>query len=1025
MRRLKVVLVVMLFLSAVIGANAQIMSRETGSLRGLVKDTDGNPIPGVSLTLTSPAMMGTATDVSRNDGAFRFVLLPPGDYVILAELKGFQSVRQENIEIRLGLTVTLNLTMPLTAVEEEITVVGTAPVVDVRASTTEVLLKAEMLQNLPIGRNLGAVITLTPGTVSSTNVKGSTAAGNTYSIDGLNANDPCQQQLAIPINFNLMDEVEVMTGGMPAEVGTTSGGYVNVVTKSGGNKFSGLAQIYYTNKDLTGAVLPAEELAAMGIGKPSSAVWSYDLSGSVGGPILKDKLWFYADGRYGASKTLTAFIPYTAPDGTYYDNDYDHDAYNFAAFLKLTYQLSKSLKFSLMGNMQRAYTNNRNNAWYLAFDMGQKDDPWANDALTMAANWVIDPNTFLEVRGGYANVDATILMTRPELTDITWNYDGYTGYYWGTGYRGANEWTGRPSYQASAHLTRFQDNFLGGDHELKAGVEVQTGADSWAIWKNNPLDRFWYNGDPYAWTAIYGDWIRPYYGDGYIGMELFGSDEHGYQADANFLKLGFYFQDSFTIKNRLTVNFGLRYDIANGWLPDIHHSQSGGWAYELGEFAIAPYTTGNFNPYAAFDMPGVDDLINWTIFSPRIGLTYDLFGNGKTAVKFHYGIYGDNIWASFFEFVHPLRWKTFYFNWWDENGNGQPDAPSQGDYYELNWWWGNPETMLRENWITGVSQDIKAPFDHQIVVGIDHELFKNFKVGLNYMYKHHKNMVDDALMNLDTGEYWYNPNTSPGNQYWVPFTTTVPAVGTTFPAQTVTMYFMSNDAPSNYIMQVTNIPEAFRKYSGLELTFEKRMSDGWQLGGSLNYSKTWGNVAGGYGDIHGYASSGNDANWFVNAGGRTAEDRPIVIKLFGTFDVPFGFLASFYYQAVSGTPWARSVTIQAPVAWAEANNVNIDNTYSVALEQNGTRRYNTWQNMDFRLEKEFKLGRFGKIGIFADVFNLFGNLYVNVNQNPGGTWMPDDNNSSIGRYTLSGTFKKVTGFSQLTRTVRLSVRITY
>jgi hypothetical protein len=1022
MRKAKVVLILVLFFSSVFTAGAQISSRETGSLKGVVTDTDGAPIPGVTLTLESPAMMGKATDVSRQDGAFRFILLPPGSYVILAELKGFQSVRQENIDIRLGLTVTLTIKMPVATISEELTVVGQAPVVDVKASTTEVLLKSDMLQNLPIGRNIESIIQLTPGTVDFSNVKGGTAGGNTYDIDGLNANDPCQQQPAIPINFNLMDEVEVVTGGMPAEIGTTSGGFVNVITKSGGNKFSGLVQFYYTDKNLTGSVLPQEQLTALGLGKPTAPVFDYDINGNFGGPILKDKLWFYASGRYARNQYTTSFIPYTDPFGHYYGNDFNQTAHNTTAFLKLTYQLSKSLKFSLMGNISKDYDNINWTSWNIGMDFGQKDDPWANYAVTGAMNWIIDPNTFLEFRAGYADVDATIPLTRPELSDVTYNYDYYTGRYYGTGGRGANEWTGRPSTQVSAHLTRFLDNFLGGDHEVKAGVEVQTGADAWAIWKNNPLDVFWWNGSPYYWTAMYGDYIRDWYGDGMIGMELFGPDKNGYKAEGKFIKLGFYLQDSFTIKNRLTINFGLRYDRANGWLPAIHHSQAGGWAYDLGQAVIYPVI--GFNPYAAFDMTGADNIINWNIVTPRIGLTYDLFGDGKTAVKIHYGMYGDNIWASIFERIHPLRWNTYYFNWWDDNGNGTPDSPLDGDRYELWWTWGNPVSMLRENWLTGVAKNIKAPFDHQVIAGIDHELFKNFKVGLNYIYKVKKNIIDDVLFDLDSGQTWYNPNTSPGNKYWIPFTTTVPAVGSNFPAQTVTMYFMSKDAPANWILQVANVPEAFRKYSGLEFTFEKRMADGWQLGGSINYSKTWGNIGGTYGDIHATTTIANNANWFVNWGGRTTEDRPIVLKLFGSFDIPFGFLVSFYYQGASGTPWARGVTVQAPTAWAEANNV-VQDSYYVPLEISGTRRYYTWHNVDFRIEKEFKFGEAGKLGVFADVFNLLGQTYINVNEDPGGTWVPDDNNSSTGTYIIDGTFKQVTSVSQLTRTFRLSVRYSF
>ena len=1020
MRKLIVFSLVILFLSSFYVLNAQISSRETGSIKGIITDEEGNPLPGVAITVSSPALMGKATDVTRQDGGFRIVLLPPGEYTLVAELQGFKTVKQEKIDVRLGLTVTINIKMAVTTIAEEITVVGLAPVVDVKASKTQQIFKSDLFQNLPIGRNLAAIITLTPGTVNPQNVKGGTAGANIYQIDGLNANDPCQAQLDIPIDFNVMEEVEVITGGAPSEVGVTLGGFVNVITKSGGNDFSGQFQLYYTNKDLAKPVLPKEELSALGLAKPAAPVYDYELSGGFGGPIIKDRLWFYADGRYARNVYNSNFIPFTSPyDGKYYDT-FDRKNYSWAGFLKFTLQLAKNMKFSLMGNAQQSFYNTRALSWWMPFDCTYHDDPWANYAGTGVFTWVIDQNTYLELRGGYTNVDAMLLLTRPELTDVPYMWDGYTGYYFGTGYR-PNEWIGRPSTQFSAHLTRFVDNFAGGDHEFKAGIELQMGGAKWSLWKDEPLDWPWYNGSPY----YYGEqgYDRAIYGDGYIGEVVFGKTKEANVTEGDWLKLGFYLQDSFTIKNRLTINVGARFDRISGWIPDIYKDRTGGIAYELGETYIRPEI--GFNPYDEFRMKGVDDLIKWSILSPRIGLTYDLFGNGKTAVKLNYGIYSENIWGSIVYKIHPLQWKEYYFGWWDDNGNRKPDAPSQGDSYEMYWSWTNPVEMLRDSWITGVAKGIKSPYDHQLIVGIEHELFKNFKVGLNYMYKHKKNIVDDVLYDLDTGKYWYNPFQSPGNQYWVPFSTTVPKVGTDFPATKVNMWFQSNNAPGRWILQVNNVPEAFRKYSAIEFTFEKRFANGWQLGGSINYSETWGNFQGSYNDIHGYTSAANDANWWVNWGGRTGEDRPMVIKLFGSFNIPYGILASFNYQYSSGTPWARGVTVVPPAGWAEANNVNPWNYYYVALEVQGSRRYNPWQNMDARLEKSFNIGKFGRIGLFLDVFNLLGQHYVNVNQNPGGTWMPVDNNTDQGTYRMSGTYKKVTGFSQLTRTLRLSVRYSF
>jgi len=999
---------------------SQISSRETGSIKGIVTDEEGNPLPGVNITVTSPALMGKATDVSRADGSYRLVLLPPGEYTLVAELSGFKTVKMERIEVRVGLTVTLNIKMSVAAIAEEITVTGVAPIVDVKASKTQQIFKSDLFQNLPIARNLQAVLTLTPGTVDPMNIKGSTAGGNTYQVDGLGANDACQQQLAVPIDFNVMEEIEVITGGSPAEVGVTLGAFVNVITKSGGNKLSGLMQFYYTNEDMTKPVLPQEELAALGLRRPVAPVFDYEMSGGLGGPIIKDKIWFYFNGRYARNVYHSDFIPFVSPyDGKYYDT-FDRKANTWAGFGKFTFQLAKKIKLALMGNLQQAYRNTRASGWYMPFDCSYHDDPWANEAINSVLTWVADPNTFLELRAGYANVDAMLTLIRPELNDVPFMWDGYTGYYFGTGYR-PNEWIGRPLAQASAHVTRFEDNLLGADHEVKAGGEFYRGGSKWATWKNNYLEWPWWNGNPYYYGAQGYD--RAVYGDGYISYTVMGTTKEGCVADGEWMRLGFYLQDSMTFKNRLTLNIGVRFDRIFGWIPDIKKDRTGGFAYELGELYLKPAV--GFNPYDSFTEEGVDNLIKWSIISPRIGLTYDLFGNGKTALKFNYGVYNENIWGSIVYKIHPLQWKTYYFGWWDENKNKKPDPPSQGDRYEWYSTWSTPIELLRENWITGVGENIKSPYDEQFVVGLDHELFKNFKVSLSYIYKHKKNIIDDVLYDLDSKQCWYNPNEAPGNKYWVPFTTTVPAVGSDFPATTVKMWFLSNNAPTNWILQIRNVPEAFRKYSGFELSFEKRFSEGWQLGGSVNYSKTWGNFQGGYGDIHGYTSAANDANWFVNWGGRTNEDRPLVIKLFGSFNFPYGVLASFNYQFSSGTPWARGVTVVPPGNWATVNNVNPWNYYYVSLEKQGARRYNAWNILDARIEKSFTLANIGRIGLFVDIFNLLGQHYVNVSQNPGGTWMPVDNNTDKGTYKLSGTYKKVTGFSNLTRTIRLSIRYSF
>jgi hypothetical protein len=143
--------------------------------------------------------------------------------------------------------------------------------------------------------------------------------------------------------------------------------------------------------------------------------------------------------------------------------------------------------------------------------------------------------------------------------------------------------------------------------------------------------------------------------------------------------------------------------------------------------------------------------------------------------------------------------------------------------------------------------------------------------------------------------------------------------------------------------------------------------------------------------------------------------------------MPFGFLSSFYYNFYSGSVWQRSVTVYAPTTWANDNGVDLIRapSYGVNLETLGSRRNYTYQNCDFRIEKKFGLDKFGALSIYLDIYNLFGNSYVNVTQNPGGTWRPTDNNVATGTYTAAGTYKRITSISNMTRVFRFSLRYAF
>ena len=236
-------------------------------------------------------------------------------------------------------------------------------------------------------------------------------------------------------------------------------------------------------------------------------------------------------------------------------------------------------------------------------------------------------------------------------------------------------------------------------------------------------------------------------------------------------------------------------------------------------------------------------------------------------------------------------------------------------------------------------------------------------------------------------------------EWWVPFTTTVPAYGV-YPAQDVTVYFPSVSSPwTNRFNLFTNISESSRKYNAVEITFDKRYSRGWSVGGSIVLSKTIGNNSGRGGAAHGFSGGYDNPNWFVNREGRTDDDRPLALKLYGAVDIPFGFTSSFFVTHYSGFPYQETVSVYAPTGWAVANGAIDTGSVSVLAETAGTRRNQSVTNVDGRLEKSVGVGAGKRLSFAIDVFNLLGNRYIYYGVDPALTWRPTGAGGSSGAYT--------------------------
>ena len=272
--------------------------------------------------------------------------------------------------------------------------------------------------------------------------------------------------------------------------------------------------------------------------------------------------------------------------------------------------------------------------------------------------------------------------------------------------------------------------------------------------------------------------------------------------------------------------------------------------------------------------------------------------------------------------MYPLTWRAFTWNWWDDNENGEPDVPGTDRYEEA--YGDTPLAMISTAYLDSIDPDVKVPYVDEITLGIEHELVKDLRVSVRYINKARKRIMGSVLWDKDSDRYWYTQDLAP--EWWVPFTTTVPATGS-YPAQEVTMYFLSNDAPEQF-RRLTNVPEAKLKYDSLEIGFDKRLAKGWQLGGSVNYTKLKGNYSLGYAS---WASQDNFStpNSFVNAYGEMGYSRPIVIKLYGTFNMPYGFLFSFFYTHYDGSPWGQTVTVRPPADWADGQQRQHDGLFDL------------------------------------------------------------------------------------------------
>jgi len=562
-------------------------TRDTGAIQGKIVDEEGVPLPGVTVTAKSPRLMGTKSAVSDAEGDFRIPALPGGEYTLDATLDGFAPVRKTNVVLHVGMVATVDFVMVMARMEEEVTVIGETPIIDVTDSAmAKTIITQDFLQNIPTVQDASQLLNLAPSVVSMSAYGGGNATSNSFQLDGVEINDSwCGSGVyTTPIDYNVIEETQIVGLGAPAEYGNFTGMMINIITKSGGNRLSGDAQLLFQSKGWTGTNIDKDDPKWRLIGDTRD-IRQIDTSFHLGGPIIKDKIWFFGGFQYFREDTAIEAINREA-QLTYPK-----------VFLKLTFQPSEKDRFqAYFQHHNRQMLNQGLSSLYVA--PAELDLLYPVYIGNLSYLRQISSSTLLELKAaGYDMAWDSIPHTRDSET--RGHYDLLTGEYTENLYWWSHWESNRQ--QASATLSHYAENFLGGNHDFKFGAAYSRASGGGEYSMNGGLVYFDFGGQPYmAMDYVFRMWAINH------TVTLFA-------------------QDSWQISESLTLNPGFRYNIYRGSIPALNETV--------------------YKPEG---------------FEPRLGFVWDLFKTHKTVVKGHYGRYYEVTKAYYISSLEPSS-DTEYF----------------------------------------------------------------------------------------------------------------------------------------------------------------------------------------------------------------------------------------------------------------------------------------------------------------------------------------------------------------------------
>lgn len=907
-------------LSAVISAQVAI----TGKITGVVTDSSGAAVPNATVTVRSSALMTPRTTTTAADGGYLFDLLSPGTYEVTVTASGFQSVNETGIVITAGFTATVNSKLQVGQVTQTIKVEG-EPVVDLQSVQTATTFDQALLQEIPSGRDPWSTVAQMPGVTSSTfdvagnnsyqqsamQVHGSTQAEQIYSYNGLDLNWPGANggYTQFYTNHDSFDEFQVVADNAPASV-PIGGVYMNMVTKSGSNQLHGLAAIYYlTAATQAGVYFPNYSGSPAKSGSPFDM--TRDTSASLGGALIKDKWWLFGSyRRYDLRQRILSVTDQAGNPVVDVNHQTNTD-------LRSDFQINPKNKFSFI------WLYNEQNRFFrrdTAYSFVTQDASWLQiePAYILQGLWTsqVTNNFLLDFRVGWNKI-VFPLSYQPGVTPADLNIQNIP----------ASTETGAAPYQFAnpawvlkwtAGGSWYKPNFAG-THNFQFGFEWGDSYNSYIYNVNQGINEI-LNTDS---TGQPSNQILAYNTP---------TTQKNYFRDTSF-----YVQDTWTLKRRLTLDLGLRYDKFRTYYP--------------AQKSDANETFPQLFPITNFAASG--NLVDWNTVSPRIGVAFDPTGKGNSVVRFSFGLYYIMQGTGLAETANPVGLSGKFYSWTDSNNDG---IPQQSE------WLPNGAATVPVGAFGGSSTHINAnmsrPYSEQISAGYEKQIWRDLRVAATYYYRTKKNLI--GIENTAVQESDYKPITTLNGQPIInPITN-----------QPLTLFSFQPSDPAKFgafNFVVTNIPLLNdNSYHAVEFTAVKRLSSKWMVLGGFTIQRQKGIFGRGFSD---QATSDNftDPNNDINRNNNYLNlDATYVFKVDATYELPLKIGTSVNFQHYTGFPIQPTETFGVPDGNSPADVIN----ESVILQPAGIQRLPSVNMLNLRLSREFVVSDRWHLTPTVDFFNV-------------------------------------------------------